>query len=251
MNNYKIILQYEGTRYKGWQRLKTTDNTIQQKLEMVLSKLMNEAIEIHGSGRTDAGVHAKGQVANFKSHMCIGDQDKIELFIREINYFLPEDIVVVSLEEVDDRFHARFMVKQKTYVYQLWLAEHPPVFERNYVYDLGSKREHLSLKLMEDAAKLFVGTHDFKGYSTDKTKKSTIRTVDEIKFIKEQNMLKIEFKGNGFLYNMVRIMVGTIIEVGLRERELSTLEKVFDTGIREYAGETAPAKGLYLESVIY
>ncbi|WP_459842855.1 tRNA pseudouridine(38-40) synthase TruA [Fusibacter bizertensis] len=251
MNNYSIVIQYEGTRYKGWQRLKTTDNTIQQKLEMVLGKLLNEKIEIHGSGRTDAGVHARGQVANFKTEKAVGDAIKMQFLLSEMNRFLPEDIVVVSMDEVDDRFHARLSAKQKTYIYQIWLADHPPVFERNFVYDLGQRRDTLSIEAMKDAARFFVGSHDFKGFSTDKTKKSTLRTIDEINFYKEKDILKIEFKGNGFLYNMVRILVGTMIEIGLGERHLSTIENIFETGTRELAGETAPAKGLYLESVKY
>ncbi len=251
MNNYKIVLQYEGTRYKGWQRLKTTDITVQQKLEMVLSKLLKESIEVQGSGRTDAGVHAKGQVANFKTLKPIVGISEGNKILKEINYYLPEDIAVVSIEEVDERFHARFTAKQKTYIYQIWLGEHPPVFERNFVYDLSLLNEKLSIEHMKEASKLLLGTHDFKGFSTDKTKKSTIRTIEDIKFSKENDILQIKFKGNGFLYNMVRIIVGTMIEIGLGERESSSIESIFESGIREYAGETAPAKGLYLDSVEY
>jgi tRNA pseudouridine38-40 synthase len=238
-------IQYEGTRYKGWQRLKTTEATIQSKIETVLSRLLGESIEIHGSGRTDAGVHARKQIASFKTQSNM----TADVLLHEMNQYLPEDIVITSLTVSSDTFHARFNAQRKTYVYQIWTAVHPPVFERHYVLDLEGKA--LNLEAMKIASRLFIGTHDFKGFSTDKTKKSTIRTIDNIAFITDGHLLKIEFSGDGFLYNMVRIIVGTLIEIGLGKRDASTIEAVFKSNKRELAGETAPAKGLILEDVFY
>lgn len=245
MITYKMEIQYEGTRYKGWQRLKTTEVTIQSKIETVLSRLLGESIEIHGSGRTDAGVHARKQIASFKTQSNM----TADVLLHEMNQYLPEDIVITSLTVSSDTFHARFNAQRKTYVYQIWTAVHPPVFERHYVLDLEGKA--LNLEAMKIASRLFIGTHDFKGFSTDKTKKSTIRTIDNIAFITDGHLLKIEFTGDGFLYNMVRIIVGTLIEIGLGKRDASTIEAVFKSNNRELAGETAPAKGLILEEVYY
>ncbi len=245
MKTYKMEIQYEGSRYKGWQRLKTSDATIQSKIETVLTRLLNESIEIQGSGRTDAGVHARNQVASFKTQSQMPSKE----LVFEMNHYLPEDIVITSLAHVDDNFHARFNALKKTYVYQIWLADHPPVFERHFVLDLEGKS--LDIEAMKIASRRFIGKHDFKGYSTDKTKKSTVRTIETINFIKEENLLKIEFTGDGFLYNMVRILVGTLLEIGFGKRDQTTIEAVFQSNTRELAGETAPAKGLILEKVIY
>ncbi len=245
MITYKMEIQYEGTRYKGWQRLKTTEATIQSKIETALTRLLGESIEIQGSGRTDAGVHARKQVASFKTQSNMA----VDVLLHEMNQYLPEDIVITSLRASSDTFHARFNAQRKTYVYQIWTAGHPPVFERHFVFDLEGKA--LNLEAMKIASRLFVGTHDFKGFSTDKTKKSTIRTIENIAFITDGHLLKIEFTGDGFLYNMVRIIVGTLIEVGLGKRDASSVEAVFQSNNRELAGETAPAKGLILEEVYY
>lgn len=242
---YKLIISYEGTRYKGWQRLKSQSGTIQEKIECVLSKIFNCAIEIQGSGRTDAGVHAFKQVASFKVDQTID----VAYLKKEMNRYLPEDIVIISAETVHDTFHARFNAKRKVYTYQIWTESRPPVFERNFVYDIEGKQ--INIESMQKAAKLIIGTHDFRGFSTDKTKKSTTRTIDAIDFVREDTFLKIIFIGDGFLYNMVRILVGTLIEVGYGFREANSINEVFRTGIRAKAGETAPAKGLFLTDVIY
>lgn len=242
---YKLIVAYEGTRYKGWQRLKTHNGTIQEKVETVLSKLLNEPIEVHGSGRTDAGVHALRQVVSFKSNRSM----EPEVLRADMNRYLPEDIVVISVAFAHESFHARLSAKKKVYTYRIWTSEVPPVFERHFVYDIEGRS--YDLERMRIASRAFIGTHDFKGFSTDKTKKSTIRTIDSIAFKEEGNLLTIEFIGNGFLYNMVRILVGTLLEVGFGSRELSSIKGVLLTGIRSEAGETAPAKGLFLTEVVY
>lgn len=245
MITYKMEILYEGTRYKGWQRLKTTEATIQSKIETVLTRLLSEPIEIQGSGRTDAGVHARKQIASFKTQSNMSS----DVLIHEMNHYLPEDIVITSLTVASDTFHARFNAQKKTYVYQIWTAMHPPVFERHFVLDLEGKS--LNIEAMKIASRHFIGTHDFKGFSTDKTKKSTIRTIESIVFITEGNLLKIEFTGDGFLYNMVRIIVGTLIEIGLGKRDTSSIEAVFQSSNRELAGDTAPAQGLILDKVFY
>lgn len=242
---YKMTIQYEGTKYKGWQRLKTSEQTIQYKIEQVLSRLFDEDIEIQGSGRTDAGVHAMGQVASFKANRNI----VLSVLKHDLNRYLPEDIVVTDLIIAPDDFHARFHAKSKNYTYQLWVADHPPVFERNFTWHLEGKT--LDLDRMKRAADLLVGKHDFSGFSTDKTKKSTVRTIEKIDFLIEGNFIKIVFVGDGFLYNMVRIIVGTCVEIGLGTRDFDSIQKVFDTNRREFAGETAPAKGLFLMEVFY
>lgn len=242
---YKLIVAYDGTRYKGWQRLKTQSITIQEKLESTLSKLLDMSLEVHGSGRTDAGVHAMGQVVSFK----VDRQVDSEWLKSELNRYLPDDIVIISAEAVHETFHARLNAKRKVYTYQVWTSDVPPVFERHYVHNIEGRP--YDLERMKSASRLLIGTHDFKGFSTDKTKKSTVRTIESIKFVQDGKLLKIEFVGNGFLYNMVRILVGTLLEIGFGTRAQSSIEDVLKTGIRAEAGETAPAKGLFLTEVIY
>lgn len=239
--NYRLTVAYDGTRYKGWQRLGNTDMTIQGKLEHVLGRLCGETVEVIGSGRTDAGVHAKAQVCNFKT-------DKVwdeETLMKELNAHLPEDISVSSAKNVDESFHSRFSAKEKTYVYTIWIAPYPPVFERKYVHVYGGD---LNLDQMRKSAEFFIGTHDFRPYSSDKTKKSTIRTIHTIEIVRTDRKIKIAITGDGFLYNMVRIIVGTLLDIGSGNR----VEPVWIPGMtREDAGETAPACGLTLESVKY
>lgn len=242
---YKITVAYDGTRYKGWQRLKNNAMTIQQKLEEVISRIFDEPIEIIGSGRTDAGVHALGQVASFASDKNL----ELDPLLKEINHYLPEDISVMQIDKAPQRFHARFNAVKKTYTYQVWTSEIPPVFERLYVHQV--KGHAMDLIRMKRASEQFIGTHDFKGFTTDKTKKSTTRNIERIDFIQEGPVLKIVFIGDGFLYNMVRILVGTLLEIGSGTRDEESITKVFDSGDRSLAGETAPARGLFLTEVFY
>lgn len=240
--NYKLTVAYDGTRYKGWQRLKNTEMTIQNKLELVLGKLSNVPVEIVGSGRTDAGVHAKAQVCNFKTDI-VWDEDALR---NALNLHLPEDITVTESKRVDDGFHSRFSAQNKTYEYRIWIAPYPPVFERKYVYVY--KGQPLNIEVMKKASKQFLGSHDFRSYCSDKTKKSTVRTIQGIVFHQTDTELKISITGDGFLYNMVRIMVGTLLEIGSGSREAVVWKENMK---REDVGETAPACGLVLESVKY
>lgn len=244
MQNYRALIQYDGTRYSGWQKQGNTDATIQGRLEKAISQLAGEEIEIHGSGRTDAGVHALGQVANFKTNtpICLPD------FPKELNKMLPDDIAVLELTPTEPRFHARLNAKEKVYRYTIRNSHCVDVFRRRFEYKLP---EPLDLEKMQKAAEVLTGTHDFRGFSTGRTKKSTVRTVFSIRIDKTGDRIDITFTGDGFLYNMVRILTGTLIEIGMGTREIHSIQDVFDTKDRTRAGFTAPAQGLCLMEVRY
>lgn len=245
MQNYKIIIQYEGGRFQGWQRQTSTDNTIQGKMEAILSKMCNAPIEINGAGRTDAGVHAKGQVANFKINT---DKSPAEI-MKYLNMYLPEDIAVVDIMEAEERFHARLNAKGKHYQYRLRIAGTPDVFSRRYVYSYEETR--LDVDSMRKAAKILSGKHDFKAFTSNhRTKKSTVRTIDiQIKETPEE--LIFDYTGDGFLYHMVRILTGTLIEVGEGKRTPESMETILQSEERANAGALVPAKGLTLVEVYY
>lgn len=243
--NYKMVLEYDGSRYAGWQRLRTESQTIQGKLEMVLSRYAGMPVEIHGSGRTDAGVHAKGQVANFYLEDK-RDPEEIRLYC---NTYLPEDIRVLTVEEAPLRFHSRLNARSKTYVYRIEMGEKRSVFTRRYTYGLGKP---LDLERMKQAADYLIGTHDFKSFcGNKKMKKTTVRTLMKVEFQVSGSELAIRYTGNGFLQYMVRIMTGTLIEVGLDVRNPETMPTVLEACSREAAGFTAPPEGLCLEKVRY
>ena len=244
MRNLRLDICYDGTRYRGWQRLTGVDNTIQGKLEQTLSRILGEEIEISGSGRTDAGAHAQGQVANFQceSSMTCGE------ILSQLRRYLPEDIGIYSCREVQPRFHARLNAVRKTYVYRLWNSAGPCVFERRFV---AVDPRKLDLEKMRKAAAFFVGEHDFSAFCANKKmKKSTVRRIDRIEIRQEGQEVRFVFVGNGFLYNMVRILVGTLLEVGRGEREAESVPGLFGAK-REEAGALVPASGLCLMEVEY
>ena len=242
--NIRLIICYDGTRYKGWQRLNGTENTIQGKLEQTLSRLLGESIEISGSGRTDAGAHAAGQVVNFHCESTM----PCEEILSGLRRYLPEDIGIGSCEETSERFHARLNCKSKTYRYRIWNSEKPCVFQRRFVYVMPEK---LDVEQMRSAAQYLLGEHDFSAFCANKNmKKSTVRRVDSIQITREREELALTFTGNGFLYNMVRIMVGTLLEVGRGERKADSLPALFGSK-REEAGYLVPAQGLCLMEVSY
>ena len=246
MRNFKIILQYEGTKYQGWQRQESTKNTIQGKLETILAKMTDtDFVQVDGSGRTDAGVHALGQVANFKI-----DTVKTPAQIMEyINRYLPEDIAVVEIKEMHDRFHSRLNAKGKTYCYRIWNSAIPTVFERRYVYELA---DELNTDDMRKAAAILIGKHDFKAFTSNKkSKKSTIRTIENISIERKDKEIVLVYSGDGFLYHMVRILTGTLIEVGFGKRSIESVNELLENGTRDMAGELVPAKGLCLFEVRY
>ncbi len=244
MRNIRLDLCYDGTRYNGWQRQTTHDNTIQGKLETALSRILGEPIEISASGRTDTGVHARGQVANFhtESAMECGE------LLAQLRRYLPEDIGIYSCREVSPRFHARLNALEKTYQYRLWNSDAPCVFERRFVAEFPEK---LDLAAMETAARQLLGTHDFSAFCANrKMKKSTVRTIKAIDIERVGAELRFTVTGNGFLHNMVRILVGTLIEVGRGERSADSIAELFGAK-REQAGFLAPGKGLCLMEVRY
>ena len=247
MRNFKIIIQYEGTRYQGWQRQDSTGNTIQGKLEAILAKMTGlHFVQVDGSGRTDAGVHALGQVANFK----IDTKLPAAAVMDYINQYLPEDIGVIAIEEMPERFHSRLNAKGKTYCYRIWNEKLPCVFLRRYVYELP---EPLDLDAMRTAAACLVGTHDFKAFTSNKkSRKSTIRTMDAILIDKEGSEVVITYSGDGFLYHMVRMLTGTLIEAGLGQRDPASVKTLLEKdATRDLSGVLVPAKGLCLMEVRY
>lgn len=247
--NYTFKIEYEGSRYLGWQRLgqENRDKSIQGKMEQVLSRLYHlpaEAIEIIASGRTDAGVHAKEQVANV--HLPPGKEPKeIEEYC---NHYLPEDIRIFDMQFADPFFHSRFHAKQKEYVYRISFQK-PSVFERNFIWTVPTS---LDIEKMRLASLVLLGEHDFLGFSSlKKTKKSTVRTLERIDIIERHSELSFHFLGSGFLQNMVRILVGTLIEIGEGKKTKADLLGILQRKKRAEAGFLAPAKGLILHKVFY
>lgn len=245
MSNYRLTLCYDGTRWKGWQKQGNTDHTIQGKLETLLSRLLDQPVEVAGSGRTDAGTHAKGQVASFRANT---DQTPEEM-LRGLRQYLPADIGAIALEEANPRFHARLSCVGKTYTYRIWRSEVPNVFERNYLYVCPGD---LDLERMRRAAAELCGKHDFRAFcSLKKFKKSTVRTVDSITIEDLGPELRLTFSGDGFLYHMVRILTGTLLAVGRGELAPEDMADILASRDRSRAGETVPACGLCLDEVRY
>lgn len=243
--NYKLTLQYDGGRYDGWQKQGNTDNTIQGRLEGVLSRMAGCPVEVHGAGRTDAGVHATAQVASVK---LPGSRPAGEL-MAELNRYLPEDIAVVAAEEADGRFHARLNAVGKVYRYRLRLGSVPDVFGRKYCWRI---EQPLDTEAMARAAARLTGTHDYRSFCSNKRyKKSTVRTVHVIDMERREAELDLVFRGDGFLYHMVRILTGTLVEVGLGRRLPEDMDGILAALDRTAAGRTAPAQGLILERVEY
>ena len=244
MRNIRLDICYDGTRYRGWQRLSSSDNTIQGKLEQALSRILNEEIEISASGRTDAGTHAKMQTVSFH---CDSSMDCEEILLQ-LRRYLPEDIGVYSCRNASPRFHARLLVKEKTYCYRLWNSDAPCVFERRFVH---RDSRPLNIEKMQNAASLFVGKHDFSAFCANaKMKKSTERYISAFTVESVGDEIRFTVTGNGFLHHMVRIMVGTLLEVGRNEREADSIPRLF-SACRADAGELIPACGLCLMEVTY
>ena len=244
MRNLRLDICYDGTRYRGWQRLPGRDDTIQGKLETALTRILGEPIEISGSGRTDAGVHARGQVANFH---CKSTMPAVKI-LGELRRYLPEDIGIYSCKEVSERFHARLNAREKTYCYRIWNSEQPCVFERRFAAVMPEK---LDLDAMNRAARHLLGEHDFAAFCGNaKMKKSTVRNIRSLSVVRKGEEIHITVTGDGFLHNMVRIIVGTLVEVGRGERDADSIPDLFG-GKRADAGFLAPPQGLCLQEVFY
>lgn len=246
MRNIKLIIEYDGTNYCGWQ---TQENgpSIQESIEKAIEKATGEAAGLNGSGRTDAGVHARGQVANFLTSSTIpGDK-----FSYALNNLLPRDIVIKGSEEVLPDFHARFSAAGKKYSYHIINSKFPSALYRNYAYHT-NYCERLDVEGMETAAKAFIGTYDFGGFMAAGSKVvNTVRTIYDVSLEKENEMLRLIYKGNGFLYNMVRIITGTILYAGIGKIDPGEIKAIILSKDRSRAGITVPACGLYLEEVYY
>ncbi len=243
-NNYKLTISYDGSRYYGWEHQPDKD-TIQGKLESVISKLTETETEVIGAGRTDAGVHAKGMVANAVITTNLSEQELKE----QINRYLPDDICVTDLKIAAERFHARYKAVGKTYRYTCYYGENKPVFDRKYLYRLDQEPD---LEEMIKAAGYLTGEHDYASFCSNlKMKKSTVRIVDKIEIKKKSGYITFTYHGTGFLQHMVRILTGTLLEVGYGKRIPESIPELIEATDRKLAGFTAPAQGLCLISVDY
>ena len=238
MRNLRLDICYDGTRYRGWQRLPGTDNTLQGKLEQTLSRILGQQIEVTGSGRTDAGVHAKLQIVNFHCDSAMPCSE----ILSQLRRYLPEDIGIYSCRDVSPRFHARLNAKEKTYRYRIWNSEGPCVFDRRFVAVLPQK---LDIEKMRQAAGHLHGTHDFSAFCAN-----AVRTIFCVDIAEIGEEVQITVTGNGFLHNMVRILVGTLVEVGLSQREADSIPELYGKA-RSEAGMLMPPAGLCLMEVTY
>ena len=245
MTRFRLDLAYEGTRYDGWQRQGNTGNTIQARVEALLTRAVGAPVEIHGCGRTDAGVHARMQVCHFDAPDGAG----AAALLAGLREYLPQDIAALALEPADPRFHARLDCREKTYVYRVNTGAVQDVFTRRFELH---HPQALDCRAMEEAAALLTGRHDYRAFTANhRTKKSTVRTVSEIRLDREGDRLVFRFTGDGFLYNMVRILTGTLIETGEGKRRPEETARVLASLDRRQAGPTAPAHGLTLWEVVY
>lgn len=245
MFNYKMIIQYDGGRYKGWQKLGNGEDTIQGKLEKVLSELAGEETEVTGCSRTDAGVHALAQIASFKIGKELPSAEVKDYF----NRYLPGDISVILVSPAPEDFHARYHAKSKTYLYKIWNREYPNPFMRRYSMHVDKK---LVLKKMVEAGGFFLGEHDFTAFSNAKSKKkSMIRNIDSVDIKEENGFIDIRITGDGFLHNMVRKIVGVMIEAGLGKIDAEAIPEIINSKERSQVGILADACGLYLEKIEY
>lgn len=243
LTNFKFIVQYDGTKYDGLQKQGNTSNTIQGKIERVIAEMVGHGVEVHASSRTDAGVHAKGQVMHCKLNT---EMTAIEIK-KYCNKYLPSDIAIVDCSEIDIRFHSRLNSSKKQYIYRIWNSDVPNVFERKYMCTVENT---LDAHRMNEAAGYLLGTHDFAAFFTNKRyKKSTVRTITNISVQRNGDEVQIACEGTGFLYNMMRIIVGTLIEVGHGKRKPEDIIFILDSKDRANAGITMPPHGLCLEKV--
>ena len=242
--NIRLTIAYDGTAYHGFQR-QANALTIQQVLEEKLRLIFGHPLSIIGSGRTDTGVHAYGQVANFRTNGAI----PTERIVKAANGVLPEDIVVLDAEEANIAFHARKCAKQKTYVYRIYNGSLPNPFERNYAWQVNTK---LDTDLMNTAASFVLGTHDFSAFrAAGGALVNPVKTILEAGCRREGDLVVFTFTGTGFLYHMVRNLVGTIADIGVRRRDPLEFEQILKSRDRRLAGATAPPQGLYLMHVLY
>lgn len=239
-----MVISYEGTNYVGFQ-LQKNGITIQEELQKAIHKITGELVKIHGAGRTDTGVHAKGQVVNFYCH----SKRMLPKFQKAINAVLPADILVNSITEVPFNFHARYSALSKTYSYSIYNSEERPLFERNFVYHY---KYNLNLEKMREAIPLILGENNFKSFqASGSVVQTTIRTVNFCSLESIGSQIKFIINANGFLYHMVRNIVGTLILLGQGKIDIERFQEIIIAKDRNLAGPTAPALGLCLEKVYY
>ncbi len=239
-----LTIEYDGTIYNGWQS-QMNGIAVQDIIEKAIFQLTGEKVKLTGSGRTDSGVHAYGQVANFFSTSSI----PAEKFSFALNTMLPNDIVIKKSQAVDPEFHARFSAKGKKYRYLIYNSTHHSALLRNRTFHVFY---NLNIAAMKEASTYFIGTHNFEGFMAKGSQvKNTIRTIWETSLIKRDEIIQIEITGDGFLYNMVRIIVGTLIDVGIGRIEAQDISHIIKSCDRKLAGRTAPPQGLYLVEVYY
>lgn len=244
MRNIKLTIEYDGKEYKGWQKQPKHLN-IQGEIENAIKTITGEEVELIGSGRTDAGVHAFGQVANFK----IESDFPIDKIATAINSQLKKSIRVLKAEEVPLEFHSRYHCHQKTYAYIIDNSEQGTAIYRNTTHHISKP---LNIENMQKAANYLVGEHDFSSFKSSGTSsKSSVRTIYQAQVLKEQTRVVIMLTGNGFLYNMVRIIAGTLVEVGMGDRLPEEMKDIIEAKDRQKAGKTLPAQGLFLMNVNY
>ncbi len=246
MRNIKLTIEYDGTNYCGWQ-VQDNGPSIQAEIEKALLAITGEKIRINGSGRTDAGVHARGQTANFTTESRV----PAEKFSFALNSMLPRDIVIKDSAEVAPDFHARYSAIGKKYSYLINNSKFPSALLRNYAYHV-DYCERLDIRKLRKAAEAFIGTYDFSGFMSTGSKVSdTVRTIYDISVEHENELIRFNFKGNGFLYNMVRIITGTLLYTGIGRINPEDIKSIILSKDRGRAGITVPACGLYLEEVYY
>ncbi len=245
MRNIKLTIEYDGSRYQGWTRLgkDESNNTISYKLQEVLRKMTNEpVIELHCGCRTEVGVHAYSQIANFKTKSDLSTRD----IKHYLNRYLPMDIAIIDVKEVPERFHAQLNATSKTYVYRMTISDVPSVFDRKHTYHCFKIPDKL---LMQQAALLLVGKHDFKNFSTVKKTKSTVREILDIEVYGDIEEMQISIHADDFLHNMARIIIGTLLDIGFGTRKKEDIEDIF-RGTKE-AGAPCDPRGLYLQEITY
>ncbi|MDI3533667.1 MAG: tRNA pseudouridine38-40 synthase [Thermosediminibacterales bacterium] len=245
VQNIKLVLEYDGTNYHGWQRQKNA-LTIQEVLESALETLTGQHLKVIAAGRTDAGVHARQQTVNFKIE---DNKIPVERFHLALNSILPPDIVVKDVSVEDNNFHARYSCKGKTYCYRILNSRTPSALMRNYVYHISKP---LDIQSMKEAAKHLVGTHDFSAFrASGSSTKTSVRTITKLDIIKNGKIIEIWIEGTGFLYNMVRIIAGSLVDVGEGKLPPERIVDILESKNRLLAGKTLPPQGLCLEKVIY
>jgi tRNA pseudouridine38-40 synthase len=244
MRNIQIIIEYDGSNYCGWQR-QENGISVQQKLEEAVVSITKEKSSLIGASRTDAGVHALGQSANFYTNSKI----PIEKFAFAINSKLSDDIAVIKAMERDDNFHSRYHAKQKTYIYQIFTRRISSPFLKNYAYHCFYD---VNLEKMIEGSKYIIGEHDFMAFMASGSQSKTfVRTIHEINIYKKKDLISIEVTGNGFLYNMVRILSGTLLYAAIGKMKPSDIKTIIQSKDRKLAGATLPACGLYLKEIVY